>query len=76
MPDQGLPESQRRWLSMNVRRFIVIVLVTGGGLGWLARSARIQREAVKTIQNAGGYVTYDWQFKNGESFRKRRPSVA
>ncbi len=73
MPEQALPNPRRRWLRMNVQRFIVIVLVTGGALGWLARSARIQREAVETIQNAGGYVTYDWQYKNGESFERAGP---
>lgn len=64
---------RRRWLRMSVRRLVVIVMMTGGALGWLARSARIQREAVEAIQRAGGYVTYDWEYKNGESFERSGP---
>ena len=38
----------------SVRGLIILVLVIGGGLGWLVRSARIQREAVAAITRAGG----------------------
>jgi hypothetical protein len=41
-----------------------LVLIVGGTLGWLARSARIQRDAVKAIENAGGQTTYNWEWKN------------
>jgi hypothetical protein len=39
---------------------LVAVLLVGAWLGWLVRSARIQREAVAVIQRAGGDVAYDW----------------
>ncbi len=42
-----------------MRTLIVLVLVIGAGLGWIVRSARIQREAVAAIHNAGGYVDYN-----------------
>ena len=48
-------------------------MLAGGGLGWWARSARIQREAVETIQKAGGYVTYDFAYKNGETLENSGP---
>jgi hypothetical protein len=37
---------------------MVLVLLIGGWLGWIARSARVQREAVAAIQKAGGEVSY------------------
>ena len=33
----------------------------------------IQREAVESIQKAGGYVQYDWQFKDGEPTENTGP---
>jgi Leucine Rich Repeat (LRR) protein len=48
-----------------VRGLIVRVLVIGGGLGWLVRSARLQREAVAAIRKAHGDALYDWQLNNG-----------
>jgi hypothetical protein len=52
---------------MSVRGLIVLVLIIGAGLGWLVRSARIQREAVVAIQSAGGRVYYSWTYKDGQS---------
>jgi hypothetical protein len=42
-----------------VRRLIVVVLVIGVGLGWIVRSAHIQRDAVAAIKKAGGRTFYD-----------------
>ncbi len=50
---------RRRFLRFSVRGLIVLVLVIGAWLGWMVRSARIQREAVAAIENAGGEVLYD-----------------
>jgi hypothetical protein len=57
----------RRYLRFSVRGLIVLVLVIGAGLGWIVRSARMQREAVAAIKNAGGSVSYDWRWSNGNS---------
>jgi hypothetical protein len=67
MPDQVNPESRswRRYLRLTVRALIVLVLVIGGALGWLVRSARLQRDAVGAIAKAGGTVFYDWEWKDG-----------
>ena len=63
----------RRFLRFSVRGLIVLVLVIGGLLGWIVRSARIQREAVAAIQKAGGGVTYDWEWTNGKSVLGGKP---
>jgi hypothetical protein len=63
MSDQAKPLSRRwrRFVRFSARGLIVLVIVIGSGLGWAVRSARIQREAVTAIQNAGGVVFYDWE---------------
>ncbi len=55
----------RRLVRFSVRGLSVVVLVIGCWLGWLVRSARIQREAVAAIEKAGGEVHFDWEWKNG-----------
>ncbi len=69
MPDQTKPVRRpwRRFLRFSVRGLIVVVLVIGAWLGWLVRSARIQREAVAAIEHARGSVSYDWEWANGKS---------
>ena len=61
MTDQAnsVPHPWRRFLRFSVRGMIVLVLVIGGWLGWIVRSAGIQREAVAAIDQAGGEVKYD-----------------
>ena len=44
---------------------MVLVLITGGGLGWVIYRARVQREAVAAITRAGGEFAYSWQRSNG-----------
>jgi hypothetical protein len=38
------------------------VLICGGGVGWLVRSAQLQREAVEAIRRIGGHVSYDYNW--------------
>ncbi len=73
MPDQALSKSRRRWLRTSVRGLIVLVLVIGAGLGWIVRSAKIQREAVAAITTAGGWVKYDWEWSNRKSISGGKP---
>ena len=51
----------RKYLRFNLRGLVVLVFLTGAGLGWAVHSARVQRNAVAAIQGAGGSVLYDWQ---------------
>ena len=74
MTDQAKPVRRpSQSLRFSVRRLIVLVLVIGAGLGWLVRSARIQRDAVAAIQKVGGRVWYDWELRNGKFIRGGRP---
>ena len=64
---------QRNPLRLSVRGLVVLVLVIGAGLGWVVRQAHVQRDAVATIQRAGGTVMYDWQYSNGRMVSAGRP---
>ncbi len=54
------------------RGLIVLVLVIGVGLGWLVRSARINRQAVSAIKRAGGTAGYESQLYHGHFPRVTR----
>jgi internalin A len=73
MPDQPLWRSWFRRPRLSVRASMVLVLLLGGGIGWVVRSARIQRGAVAAIQRAGGRVWYSWEFKDGKPISNSRP---
>jgi len=75
MTDQPQPNSRwwHRYLRFSMRGLIVLVLVIGGGLGWIVRSARDQFAAVKAIQAAGGNVSYEWEWKDGRPIRNGAP---
>ena len=52
---------------------VILVLLIGCGLGWLARRPpRVQRLAVEAIERAGGSVEYDWP-RMGRSPRSSGP---
>jgi hypothetical protein len=65
MPQQNSQRAQTHWLRISVRSLVILVLLLGGGLGWLVRSARVQRDAVTKIHADGGFVFYDWECKDG-----------
>jgi hypothetical protein len=44
---------------------MALVLMIGGGLGWVIHRAQVQREAVATIRRGGGGIAYSWQLSNG-----------
>jgi Leucine Rich repeat len=76
MPASPASRPSRTYLRFSVRGLIVLVLVIGAGLGWIVRSARIQREAVTAIERAGGDVTYDWEWKYAESMPSGKPRAS
>lgn len=53
------PKTARRWLRLSVRGLLLLVLASGGGLGWFELRARSQRESVAAIKAAGARVEYD-----------------
>jgi internalin A len=64
-----LPRPRRWWkrlpARLSLRVLMIVVLVLGGGLGWVTHRARVQRDAVAAIEKAGGRVVYDWGWKDG-----------
>jgi internalin A len=75
MPDQAksVRRACRGFMRVGLRGLIVVVLVIGVWLGWLVRSARIQREAVVAIRQAGGTAKYDWEWSNGNETPEGKP---
>jgi hypothetical protein len=71
MPDPS--PVRRRWLRLSVRGSIVLVLVVGGGLGWIAYEIRTQRGAVAAAKRAGGYIRYSWESLAGKQTTARPP---
>ena len=69
------PLSQPWWnyVRFSLRALIVLVLLIAAGLGWLVRSAHVQRDAVAAIRRAGGSVSYDWEWNNGKSVPGGKP---
>ena len=61
MTASASPPSGRRWLRLGVRTSMVLILILGGGLGWMAHRARVQREAVAAILRARGMAYYGWR---------------
>src|SRR3954464_5464217 len=53
--------SRRPHLRITVQALMILVLVLGGGLGWLVNRANCQRDAAATIERQGGNAVYDWQ---------------
>jgi hypothetical protein len=64
-------------MRVSVRTMIALVLTIGIGLAWVIndgrRQARLQREAVRAIEASGGFVWYDWQWKNGNVVPHAKP---
>ena len=63
----------RKFLRFSVRGLIVVVLVIGAGLAWIVRQAHIQRDAVAAIENAGGSVSYNWEWTYGNIPWRAKP---
>ena len=61
MAGKPTADTWRRWLRISLRALLIIVLITGGGIGWVMHRARVQRGAVEAIRRAGGWAYYDWE---------------
>jgi len=59
---ERMPWWRRLRSGMSLRVLMVVVLVIGGGLGWVVYRARVQRQAVAAIESAGGKVYYEWDW--------------
>lgn len=59
--------STRRRYTLSLRALMIVVLVIGGGLGWIVKRANSRRGAVEAVRKAKGQVYFDYQ-KSGESY--------
>ncbi len=57
------PSPRRRWFRISLRGLMILILVVGAVVGWMAQTIRTQRQAVAAVQAAGGFVRYDWQIE-------------
>ena len=73
MPASPQSHPLRKYLRISIRGLIVLVLVIGTWLGWVTRSARIEREAVAAIYNDRGMALYDWELSQGKYSPSGRP---
>lgn len=60
-------------MRFTVRALVVAVLFIGAGLGWMVREARVQRDAVAAIKEAGSIVVYDCEWSDGKSIPGGKP---
>jgi hypothetical protein len=70
------PRSRRSFLRFSVRGLLLLIVVIGCGLGWLARVVRTgqtQRRAVAAIYQAGGWVLYDTDWDEGQATTSWKP---
>jgi hypothetical protein len=50
---------------LTVRTLMALVLVFGGGFGWVVHRAHVQRDAIAVIRRDGGRIAYSWQWSKG-----------
>jgi hypothetical protein len=53
---------------------MILLIILGGGLGWIVHRARAQRDIVAAIVQAGGSVDYDWEWTDGDYIPGKRAS--
>jgi hypothetical protein len=67
-PQPVSPPFQRRWYQYSLRSLMIFVMVCGVLLGWggsFYRRVHNQRRAVARASALGGFVRYDYQYRNG-----------
>ena len=58
-------------MRFTVRGLVVLVLVIGTAMGWLARRINVKRDAAAAIKDAGGVVLYDRYYDSLNNPRSR-----
>jgi hypothetical protein len=67
---QVAPRSWRSVFRLSMRALLLLILIIGCGLGWVAhviRAGRVQRRAVAAIYQAGGWVVYDTEWDHAQN---------
>jgi hypothetical protein len=70
------PRRLPSFLRLSVRGLLVLILVIGCGLAWIARAlrtAQTQRSAVAAIYQAGGWVVYDTEWDGRQNHSTWKP---
>jgi hypothetical protein len=62
------------YLRLSTRALLVLVLLLACWLAWVVRATRHQRDAVAAVKKAGGFVQYDWEWKDGDYVQGPRRS--
>jgi internalin A len=65
VPERMTINTGRRWLRISIRGLMALVLIVACALGWIVSRARVQRNAVAAVRNAGGTVMYDFEHAPG-----------
>jgi hypothetical protein len=64
---------KRRRLAISLRLFLVLVLLAGSWMAWKANRTRAQRRAIRAIEQAGGEVFFDYQYRDGKVIPEGKP---
>jgi hypothetical protein len=70
------PRRRRTFFLLSVRGMLLVILVIGCGLGWIAqviRTGNVQRRAVAAICQAGGWVVYDTDWDEEQNTATWKP---
>jgi hypothetical protein len=70
------PRSRRSFMRFSVRGLLVLILIIGCGMGWIARVVRTgqaQCRAVAAIYRAGGWALYDTDWDERQATTAWRP---
>lgn len=65
----------RRFTRVSLKTLLILITVFSLGLGFHVHGTRMQREAVKVIQEHGGWVAYDYQLVDFEYDHKAKSWV-
>ena len=63
-PKADPPKRKRRWFQFSLRTLMIVTVIVAIPCAWLGRKIerkRRERAALKTIEECGGYVMYDYQ---------------
>jgi internalin A len=55
------PRRRRKHLRLSVWVLMLLVLISGGGMGWVAHRIRVRRAAIAAIVKSGGWVGFNGQ---------------
>jgi len=78
MEQTNPPPSRRTWtrLRVSIRAMMVAVLVLGGEMAWVVHWVTARRAAVTAVQDAGGHIRFDYDYRLVIPDSRKKRSVA